>query len=754
MPEVQHTRDFDRVRSLPRRPYDAAVAAGYAHKLTQAFRVSGASHPPLHDVQGWSIVEVAVNRGGFLGLPVGAGKTLISFLLPAVLDSLCSLLIVPGRGLCDKTNFEFGKLRREWREPLTPTDVRTWQELTTEGAADFLERMRPDLIMIDEADEASNPDASWVRRIDRYVLAHPEVVVVLLTGTPGRKSIMNYWHLLGWALRERAPIPMSRAEANTWALALDESRGRDGSRFKPGVLGATVELARAWYRTRLAETPGVVIMDGDSCSAPLTIRTRLAREDAVMDDVFTTFMRTMEAPGGEVVTDPLSRWRVDGQLGCGLVLYQYSEAKRTTCREFMSRVRGELRATKIESTTGGGSAPRATRPLGSQPTPNTFAQKNGGGPADLRRTGESIGRVILSAFENGIEQEALLNALSFALRILITSTAGGRVGSTGSPPPSTPPSTRAPGGGASSAGASTTGGSSQSITATAQAWFGGFSATDATSRSEASEIASRVWNALSNTCVDLCRPPDYWRNARRALGAFVRDRIARTAAARSPLDTEAQVMRRYADHPVVKRWVELRDTFVPSSTAIWFSAATVQSAQDWLAEDEAPGIVWTGCVEYAVALSHASRLSYYGAKGRDQHGRALHVADPSRSLIASWNANKKGFNLQPWTRQLLVMPPSSAKWLEQVFGRSHRAGQLDHVTIDFLATSGATLDLFETAIGEAGFARETIGMTQKILRAEIVRAAPHITASNRFRWARGKPAPQRVDVTHLFGDTA
>lgn len=574
MPEVQHTRDFDRVRSLPRRPYDAAVAAGYAHKLTQAFRVSGASHPPLHDVQGWSIVEVAVNRGGFLGLPVGAGKTLISFLLPAVLDSLCSLLIVPGRGLCDKTNFEFGKIRREWREPLTPTDVRTWQELTTEGAADFLERMRPDLIMIDEADEASNPDASWVRRIDRYVLAHPDVVVVLLTGTPGRKSIMNYWHLLGWALRERAPIPMSRAEANTWALALDESRGRDGSRFKPSVLGATVERARAWYRTRLAETPGVVIMDGDSCSAPLTIRTRLAREDAVMDDVFTTFMRTMEAPGGEVVMDPLSRWRVDGQLGCGLVLYY-------------------------------------------------------------------------------------------------------------DPP-----------------------------------------------------------------------PPEEWRAAARAVGAFVRERISHSTSTARPLDTDAQVFRRYSEHPVVTRWLAVKDTFDRVTKAWWFSAATVQSAQDWLAEDEAPGIVWTGCVEYAVALSHASRLSYYGAKGRDQHGRALHVADPSRSLIASWNANKKGFNLQPWTRQLLVMPPSSAKWLEQVFGRSHRAGQLDHVTIDFLATSGATLDLFETAIGEAGFARETIGMTQKILRAEIVRAAPHITASNRFRWARGKPAPQRVDVTHLFGDTA
>jgi hypothetical protein len=470
---------------------------------------------------------------------------------------------VPGAGLRDKTLHEFATLRREWREPAEPMGVYTWQELTTQGRADFFDQVQPDLIVIDEADEAANVLASWVRRVDRYILAHPETVVVLMTGTPGRKSIMNYWHLLGWALRERAPVPMSEGEAKEWALALDEVKGRDFAFTKPGPLGATTEAARAWYRARLSETPGVVIVDGDSCDAPLTVRVRLAREDPRLDAAFEHFLTTLETPEGMPVSDPLSRWRMDGQLGCGLYLR---------------------------------------------------------------------------------------------------------------------------------------------------------------------------WRIP---------PPEPWREARRAVARFVRDRIAASTHSRRPLDTEAQVLRRFEEHPIVTQWARVKDTFEPETEPVWLSDSVVLSAIDWLRESDAPGIVWSGCVEFAIALSHTARLSYYGREGRDSMGRGLHLADPRANMIASWHANKKGFNLQPWTRQLIVMPPQSAKWFEQIFGRSHRAGQDEAVIVDVLATSGGTLDLFETAIGEAGFARETIGMTQKLLRAELVRATPHVTRANRFRWARSSAPPLR-----------
>lgn len=567
MPEVRDSADFRRVEALPRRELDMALAAEYARELTALFRVPGSTHPDLKAVQGIALVETYENRGGFLSLSVGAGKTLVTFLLATVLGCRRPLLVVPGAGLRDKTQHEFGKLRRDWREG-PPIKVVAWQELTSDAASAFFGAMRPDLIMLDEGDEGSNPDASWTRRIDRHVLAYPDTIVVILTGTPGRKSIMDYWHLLGWALRERAPVPMNRTEANSWALALDESRGRNPQRFKPGVLGADLESARAWYQRRLAETPGVVIVDGDSCDAPLTLRVRIAREDPRLDHEFRLFLHgdiangraALETPDGIPVSDPLSRWRMDGQLSCGLFLR---------------------------------------------------------------------------------------------------------------------------------------------------------------------------WNP---------RPPEEWRLARKAVAKFVRDRIAQSASWQKPLDTELQVLRKYREHPVVAAWMAVRDTFKPNTEAVWVSDSVIHSAIDWLRESDAPGIIWTGCVEFAHALAHASRLSYYGAQGRDQYGRQLHVADPGRSLIASWYACKRGYNLQPWTRQLFVMPPPSAKWLEQCLGRSHRRGQEKPVTVDWLATSGATLDLLDTVIREAAFAQETIGMTQKILRADIERVEPRLTQQNKYRWGRAKGA--------------
>lgn len=357
-----------------------------------------------------------------------------------------------------------------------------------------------------------------------------------------------------------------------WAAALDEGKGRSFCAVEPGPLGATQKAARAWYQKRLAQTPGVVIVDGDSCKAPLLIRTRLAREDARLDVAFKNFLTTFETPGGEFVSDSLSRWRLDGHMGCGVY----------------KRYR--------------------------------------------------------------------------------------------------PP------------------------------------------------------------------PPDEWREARRALAKLVRDKIAHSKHSARPLDTEAQVLKRYSEHEIVVRWKEIRDTFVENTEAVWVTDSTIHSVRDWLAESDAPGIVWSGCVAFGEALAVTTRLPYYGPQGRNQDGGGLHDADELLNMIASWAANKEGFNLQAWTRQLVVCPPQSAQYLEQIFGRSHRRGQEKLVTIDVLATSGGTLDAFETAIAEAGFGTETMGLTQKIQRATIQRAVPRITQRNRYRWARRDVRPSRVVLTdRIFG---
>jgi hypothetical protein len=550
-PSVQHTIDFDRVAALPRRVPTLDDAEAWAEALTPSFAVSGSS-ARLRPWQGFSLAEALDLGGAFLALPVGVGKTLITYLWLA--DAVRPMLVVPA-SLRDKTWADFAAYRGKWKSPRSPIQIVSREELALEQNKDLLFTRKPDKIAIDEADDFANPDSAAVRRMDRYVWDEDvNVEVMSLSGTPGRTSILNYWHILLWCLRDRAPVPMNEGEAKMWALVLDH-KSRAFQRPSPGPLGRNRSEALDWYSKRLQETPGVVIIDGDSCDAPITIRTRPAREDPVLDEHFKNFLVEQENPGGIQVSDPLSRWLLDGQLGCGL----YS---------------------------------RYVHP-----------------------------------------------------------------------------------------------------------------------------------------------PPEPWRVARRAVAKLVRDAIVATTRSGHPLDTEGQVLRRYAGHPVVAEWLAVKDTFVPETESVWLTTSAVQSAIDWLGEDKAPGVVWCGSVEYALALSRASRLHYYARQGKSAAGVGLHAAPVGRNLIASWAANKKGFNLQAWPRQLLVMPPPSAKWLEQIFGRSHRSGQNNHVKIDILLTSGGTRDAFEAAVGEALFNRGTIGLTQKILRANIEHTEPRLTASNKFRWA-------------------
>lgn len=552
-PEVRRTQEFERVSALPRRTLRQADADAWADVLTPELRCAGAT-AALRPWQAMSIAEAAENRGAWLALPVGLGKTLISFLLPRVLTSPRTIIIGPA-GLREKTAADFASYTGVWRAPnpppryVSPTELEQNQRLLFE--------IRPTLIIIDEADELANRNSAACRQIDRYIVdAQDAVSVVCMTGTPSRNSIMGYWHLLCWCLRDRAPVPLNEGEALMWAGALDEKVNWSTRRVHPGPLGNNITTARAWFSARLEQTPGVVLVDGDSCEQPLTVRIRLAKEDAVLDAEYQRFLEKQENPDGIPVSDPLSRWRIDGLLGTGV--FQYYD----------------------------------------------------------------------------------------------------------------PP------------------------------------------------------------------PPQGWRDCRRAVAAFVRDEIDASTHTARPLDTEGQVLRRYADHELVIAWREWCECFTPTTKARWLTTSAVESAVAWLRESAEPGVVWCGGVEFGEALAVAARLQYFGPKGKDVNGARLHSVRGDRSIVASWNANKKGYNLQMFRRLLIVHPPQSAKWLEQIIGRHHRSLQTRPVVCDILATSGGTLDAFEAAFNEARFAKATVRLTQKILRARIERPRVRVTASNAFRWAQ------------------
>jgi hypothetical protein len=419
-----------------------------------------------------------------------------------------------------------------------------WQKLT-----DFA----PRVVVLDEADEFANPESSAALKLAAYRKLYPDAVFVALSGSPARTSILNYAHVMGWCLGEGCPLPLEPDELRTWAAALDLNP-RDGWSPSPGPLGATKEEALRNVQRRIAETPGVIIIDGDSCDQPLTIRFRASLECRDLDAAFEKFLTLDENPGGVQVTDPLSRWSLDAWMGTGLYTY---------------------------------------------------------------------------------------------------------------------------------------------------------------------------WDPP---------PPKPWRLARRAYAKAVRDGIRRSLHTDRPMYSEAQFVKRNRMHPAVRRWLEIKDTFKGKTKTAWISDSAIRACLAWLKEERKPGIIWTGSVEFGRALAARAGLLYYGPKGQCEGGGDLHSAPERLSMVCSWNACKKGFNLQAWSRMLITHPPQSAKWLEQIFGREHRSDQLYPVTADILLGSGGTIDAFDRALEEAAWTRENVGLTQKILKAEIIRIQPKATRTNAFRW--------------------
>lgn len=339
-PSVTRTIEFSRIEALPRRTLDVRVAEEWADFLTPLLLDPAA--PPgarLRPWQAMAIHECVEQRGLVAGLTVGQGKTLLAWLLCVVLDAKRPIYVCPA-ALVDKTWADFNSYLGVWRSPRVPPRVITREELALEKNADLLERLRPDLVIPDEADMLSHAERGAPSRLDRYRVAHQDrdgpngVVYATMTGTLTRQTIMGYWHLVCWGLLEDAPVPLGHSEARVWASALDESTRNPGSRPSPGPLGATLSAARRWYQRRLVETPGVVIVDEDSAGdVPLVIRQRLARECPIMNEAYDHFLRDFVTPGGidvaigfgqeggRVESNPLSRWSLDGQIGTGVVGY-------------------------------------------------------------------------------------------------------------------------------------------------------------------------------------------------------------------------------------------------------------------------------------------------------------------------------------------------------------------------------------------------------------------------------------------------
>lgn len=265
---------------------------------------------PLLPIQARALAEAKASLGGVLAMGVGSGKTLTSFLLPVVLEAKVAVLFVKP-SLYKKALREYARLRLSWSLVPLGDFTRPMQlgaegglldfggarqvlyiislgQLSTQANSDMLDRLQPDLILVDEAHELRGADSARSRRVKRFFDRFPNTRAVFLSGTISNSKLTDYWHLCRWALGAGSPLPLSSHTAEAFDAAFGvktdaeryaeaAARGKDApelgyvrdirarfGRWAEAALGAPLGPEDDAFRLRLTTTPGFVATNSAS----------------------------------------------------------------------------------------------------------------------------------------------------------------------------------------------------------------------------------------------------------------------------------------------------------------------------------------------------------------------------------------------------------------------------------------------------------------------------------------------------------
>jgi hypothetical protein len=327
--EVIETDDLVRILALPRRT-PAPPPSDYFARFHRK-GCGDASCPflqGLRPIQATALYEASQVNGLLAPIGVGWGKTLISLMLPTVMESRIAVLMVPPSLKAQLLERDYPHLAQHWRIHnladggvfYPDTDgilhIVAYSELSSASRSDILDRINPDLIVADEAHALRHTSSARTKRFQRYFRSHPHTRLCALSGTLTSNSIKDYATLSKLALKDGSPLPKHFPTLEEWSWALDPS----DNPAPPGALlrlCSPGESVSSGFRRRLVETPGVVATEESQLGTSLVMNERPLNLCPELKEALKSMRATWVTPGGEEITDALTFSRYARQLAAG-----------------------------------------------------------------------------------------------------------------------------------------------------------------------------------------------------------------------------------------------------------------------------------------------------------------------------------------------------------------------------------------------------------------------------------------------------
>lgn len=361
---VAMTAELSRILDLPRRP--AIFDDAHVEDLTPLYAtgapclgcpVCRLGPPRLWPIQSAMLWDAHAMNGLFASVAVGAGKTLVTLLLPDAMGAERAVLLLKPSLRSQFWNIDVPSYGRHFRiarclpseaPPREPgLHVVAYSELSSAGKADILDMIQPDLVIADEAHHLRHRSSARTKRFLRYMKDRSECRLATLTGTPVTRSLYDYAHLIELVLRKNSPLPGRYGDLRDWAAAIDDSE----SPMAPGklmLLCVPGEGVRQGFRRRVVESRGVVATTEGSIGTSLVISARRPDLPERVQSALGHLRRYWEWDGSEF-EDGMAVARVARQLACGFfyrwdwpggrVDREWLEAKNAWHREIRARLK-------------------------------------------------------------------------------------------------------------------------------------------------------------------------------------------------------------------------------------------------------------------------------------------------------------------------------------------------------------------------------------------------------------------------------